>query len=152
MENTRTRTQIIDAILAWFEENEEEFNSAIEELDSYDGYLGDDRYYSMEELGEFYANADPLELLNRAYYGWDEDSCTIDQWGTKRQDAFNPNRDYFRYNGYGNLVSTDYPDYSDHLDHYAIERMSTHRNEVDTIDRNEELSELFDELENAEEE
>lgn len=149
-EPARARSQIIDDILAWFDENPDTFTRALEELDAWDGYLGDDRYYPMEELAEFYADTDPLELLNRAYYGWDEDSCTIDQWGTKRHDAFCPNRDYFRYNGYGNLVSTDYPDYSDHLDRYAVEAMERNRGQIDTLDDEPELSALFDELENAE--
>lgn len=32
-----------EKIIAWFKENEEVFNDCIEELDSYNGYLGDDR-------------------------------------------------------------------------------------------------------------
>ena len=145
----RTRSAVIEAILDYFKENEDVFNDCIEELDSYNSYLGDDRYYSMDELDELYHDTNPIELLNRAYFGYAEDSCTIDQWGTKRQDPFNPNADYFRYNGYGNLVSTNYKDYSDHLDHYAIEEMEENRNDIYTIDENDELSELFDELENA---
>lgn len=154
MENKtiRSKTEVIEAIIEYFTENEDVFNDCIEELDSYNGYLGDDRYYCMEELGEFYCDTDPIELLNRAYYGYAEDACTIDQWGTKRHDSFNPNADYFRYNGYGNLVSSNYKDYSDHLDHYAIEAMEENRNDIYAIDENEELSELFDELENATEE
>lgn len=41
-----------DALMSYFEENEDDFNDSIEELDSYNGYLGDDRYYSMDELYE----------------------------------------------------------------------------------------------------
>lgn len=41
-----------EKIKAYFEENEEIFNACIEELDSYNGYLGDDRYYPMDELDE----------------------------------------------------------------------------------------------------
>ena len=51
------------------------------------------------------------------------------------------------YNGYGNLVSTDYKDYSAHLDEYAIEEMSENRCYIDTIESDSELSSLFDELE-----
>ena len=146
------RENTIEKIIAYFEENEEIFNSCIEELDGYNGYLNDDRYYEMEMLSEFYSGTDPIELLQRAYYGRDDDTWTTDASGNKTYGEFNPNRDYFYYNGYGNLVSSDYKDYSTHLDKYAIEDMSENRCYIDTIDDNEELSALFDELEEDENE
>jgi hypothetical protein len=144
-------TATIKEIIAYFEENEDIFNACIEELDSYNGYLNDDRYYEMEMLNEFYSGTDPIELLQRAYYGRDDDTWTIDASGNKTYGEFNPNRDYFYYNGYGNLVSSDYKDYSAHLDEYAINAMSENRQYIDTIDDNDELSALFDELELDEE-
>jgi hypothetical protein len=144
-------TATIKEIIAYFEENEDIFNACIEELDSYNGYLNDDRYYEMEMLNEFYSGTDPIELLQRAYYGRDDDTWTIDASGNKTYGEFNPNRDYFYYNGYGNLVSSDYKDYSAHLDEYAINAMSENRQYIDTIDDNDELSAFFDELELDEE-
>ena len=35
---------IINTIIEWFEENQEVFTYCIEELDNYNGYLGDERY------------------------------------------------------------------------------------------------------------
>ena len=105
-------------LLEYFEENEDAFVKAIEELDSYNGYLGDDRYYDMELINEFYAESEPLEILNRAFYGYDADTST-DEHHTE----FNPNRAWFRYNGYGNLVSTDHKDYSDRLDDWFIQSL-----------------------------
>jgi hypothetical protein len=137
----------IKEIIAYFEENEEIFNACVEELDSYNGFLNDDRYYEMEMLNEFYSGTDPIELLQRAYYGRDDDTWTIDASGNKTYGEFNPNRDYFYYNGYGNLVSSNYKDYSAHLDEYAINAMSENRQYIDTINDNDELSALFDELE-----
>jgi hypothetical protein len=142
----------IKKIIEYFEENEEVFNACIEELDSYNGYLNDDRYYLMEDLNEFYNGTDPIELLHRAYYGRDDDTWTTDASGNKSYGEFNPNREYFYYNGYGNLVSSDYKDYSAHLDRYVIESMSENRNYIDSIESDEELSALFDELEEEEEE
>lgn len=141
------RENTIEKIIAYFEENEEIFNQCIEELDSYNGYLCDDRYYSMDELDEFYNGTDPLEILRRAYYGRDDDTWHTDASGNKIYGEFNPNREYFYYNGYGNLVSSDYKDYSDKLDNYVIESMSENRCYIDTIDSDDELRELFDELE-----
>ena len=149
---TRTAEEITADIIAYFENNEDIFNDCMEELDGYNGYLSDNRYYSMDELDEFYRDSDPLEILRRAYYGRDDDTWTTDSNGNKTYGEFNPNRDYFYYNGYGNLVSSDYKDYSAHLDHYAIEAMSENRSYIDSIDNDEELTALFDELEAAAEE
>jgi len=141
----------VKKIIEFFNENEDIFNSCIEELDSYNGYLNDDRYYSMDELNEFYSGTEPLELLRRAYYGRDDDTYTTDSNGNKTYGEFNPNRDYFYYNGYGNLVSSDYKDYSAHLDEYAIEAMSENRQYIDSIDSDDNLAALFDELEQEDE-
>lgn len=152
MNENRTKKAIIADIIQYFKENEDVFNDCIEELDSYNSYLGDDRYYSMDELNDLYSGTEPQEILFRAFYGYDEDTYTTDGSGNKTYGAFNPNREYFRYNGYGNLVSADYKDYSDKLDGYAIEAMSEDRNYIDSIENDDILSGLFDELEEAEEE
>ncbi len=147
----RTTENIIADIIAYFENNEDVFNDCMEELDGYNGYLGDDRYYSMDELDEFYRGSDPLEILRRAYYGRDDDTYTTDSSGNKTYGEFNPNRDYFYYNGYGNLVSSDYKDYSNKLDNYFIESLSENRRYICNMDEYEELTALFDELEAVEE-
>lgn len=136
-----------EKIIQYFKENEELFNSCMEELDGYNGYLGDNRYYEMDLLEEFYNGTNAIELLNRAYFGWDEDNYYTDSSGNKVYSSFNPNRNYFSYNGYGNLISTDYINYSVYLDEYAIEAMSENRYYINTIDYNDELARLFDELE-----
>lgn len=146
---TRTAEEITADIIEYFEKNGDIFADCIEELDSYNGYLGDNRYYLMDELDEFYNGVEPSEILRRAYYGRDDDTYTTDSSGNKTYGEFNPNRDYFYYNGYGNLVSSDYKDYSHLLDNYAIEAMSENRCYIDSIDNCEDLTALFDELEEA---
>ena len=145
----RTTEEITADIIEYFENNEDVFNDCMEELDSYNGYLGDDRYYPMDELDELHNGTEPSEILRRAFYGYDEDTSATDRDGNKTYGAFNPNREYFRYNGYGNLVSADYKDYSGMLEPFAIEVMRENRDYIDSIDDNEELSALFDELEAA---
>ena len=137
----KTYEEKINAIIEYFENNEETFNDCIEELDSWNGYLGDDKYYYMEDLDGFYCNTEPTEILRRAYFGGDEDGDA----------EFNPNKEFFKYNGYGNLVSTNYKDYSAHLDHYAIEEMKENREYIDSIEADDELNELFNALEEDEE-
>ena len=145
------KKQIIEKIIAHFEANEETFNECIVELDSYNGYLGDDRYYPMEYLTDFYAGTEPIEILNRAYFGYDYDTWYTDSAGNKAYGAFNPNREYFSYNGYGDLISTDYIDYSDKIDEFTIESMLENINYIDTINNIEELKNLFEELAAVEE-
>lgn len=146
------REKTIEKIIAYFEENNDIFNDCIEELDSYNGYLGDNRYYSMDELDELMEFKSATELLNMAFFGHDEDTHHTDGHGNVEYGAFNPNRNYFTFTGYGNLISTDYPDYSAYLDKYAIEEMSDHQSWIDAIDGNVELSKLFDELESEDDE
>ena len=145
-ERTRTIEEIKEEIKAYFEENEEEYNEVIEDLDSWNGYLGDDRYYNMEELDELYNNTELTEILTRAFYGYDE--MYTDNDG-HHPEPFNPNRDYFRYNGYGNLVSTDCKDYTDRLDNYFIDAVIEHAGQLYHIP--EEVQELIDEIEELEE-
>ena len=147
MKEKRTKEAIIADIIKYFKENEDVFNDCMEELDSYNGYLGDDRYYNMDELNDLYSGQEPQEILFRAFYGFDADMWTTDSRGDKEYRAFNPNRNYFYFNGYGNLVSSDYKDYSNKLDGYAVEAMSENRNDISSIEENSDLSALFDALE-----
>lgn len=144
------KQEIIEKIIEFFEGNEDLFNDCIEELDGWNGYLGDNRYYEMDLLNEFYHGSDALEILERAYYGRDDETWHTDAHGDKIYGDFNPNRNYFYYNGYGNLCSANYKDYSAQLDEYAVIAMLEYRCEIRTIDTSDELTELFDALEVAE--
>lgn len=134
------KNEIIEKIIEYFDEHEEIFNQCIEELDSYNGWLNEDRYYPMEEINEILYNENLIDVIQMAIYGNDESYPT-----------FNVNREFFRFNAYGNLVSSDYKDYSDYLDEYAITEMNEHREYIFSIDDEEniELAELFNQLEKA---
>lgn len=136
--------EIKNEIRAFFEQNEDTFNEVIEELDNWSGYLGDDRYYNMSDFDELHTGLSPMEVLQRTFYGGDDD--TKDEQG--RRGEFNPNREWFYYNGYGNLCSTDYKDYSAHLDDYFIEAVIDNRSHL-WIDDND-LNALLDQYEQAE--
>lgn len=119
-----TKDEMIEKALAYFKDNEDDFVTAIEVLDSWNGYLGDDRVYNMEDIDEFYKETPPSELMARIYYGYDADSTVSDDKGeAMKHGEFCPNRNYYYYNGYGNLVSTDYKDYSWKLDSWFIESL-----------------------------
>ena len=135
-----TRADLVAKLYNHFKENEDDFNDSIEELDSYNGYLGDDRYYSMDELYELNpvsSQDDFVGLMNRIYYGHDDDNGD--------GSAFCPNRNYFYYNGYGNLVSSDYKDYTDKLDDYFIDELIENYNSLTLPDG---VEEIFEEYEN----
>ena len=119
-----------EMLMDLFKTDEQLFNDTIEELDNYNGYLGDDRYYEMYMLQEFYSGSDIFELLNRVYFGRDDENWYRKENGEKVYGDFNPNRNYFYYNGYGNLCSADYKDYSAHLDDYFIEAIIENQNHL----------------------
>ena len=137
---------IINKIKEYFTENEEIFNSAFEELNVYNGYAQDDIWYEMDMIDEFLDGKDATDILLLAYNGYDA-SYAVDASGEKQHGEFNPNADYFRFNGYGNLVSSWYKDYTDYVNKYTILEMLDNRDEIDSINEDEELSALFDELE-----
>ena len=145
-----SKEKTIEKIIDYFKENENIFNDCIEELDSYNGYLGDDRYYEMEMLNEFYSGTEPIDILYRAFYGHDDDNYITDGKGNREYKEFNPNREYFYFNGYGNLVSSNYKDYSAKLDDYFVENLIENKDNIYCIDNTEELKELLEELENEE--
>lgn len=144
----KTEKEIREELKDLFEEDIELFNDTIEELDSYNGYLGDDRYYSMEYLIDCIDTSDLWNsLIYRIFYGRDDDCYITNSRGEKEYSQFNPNREYYYYDCYGNLVSSDYEDYSDYLDDCFIDSLLENRSYLN-IDADVEA--LLDELENAE--
>lgn len=111
---------LAEALFEYYQQNEDDFNHDIEELDSWNGCLGDRRLEPMDELDEIYQGKKITEILMRAYYGHDDDYWHEEN-GERVYGEFNPNREYFYFNGYGNLVSTDELDYSDYLDEYYVQ-------------------------------
>lgn len=103
--------ELVEKLMEYYKENEDDFTNDVEELDNWNGCLYDDKIYPMEDLNEIYQGANPEEILRRAFYGYDEPVNKDDQ-----RRPFNPNRNYFYFNGYGNLVSIDNRDYSSYLD------------------------------------
>lgn len=146
----KTKYEIRQELKDLFEDNEELFNEAIEELDSYNGYLGDDRYYFMEDLTNYIDTSDLWSsLIYRMFYGRDDESFYLTSTGEKVYGQFNPNRDYFYYDAYDNLVSCDDKDYSNYLDDEFIDNLLENRS---YLNLDADVESLLDELENAEQE
>lgn len=117
-----TRDEAYQKIIEFCEDNEEAFIELIEELDAWNGYLGYERYYPMEDVDDFCIGMTPSEILMRAFFGFDEDTW-IGEGDRRRHGEFNPNREYFRYDGYANFVSSDYKDYSSFLDRWFVDEL-----------------------------
>lgn len=86
-----------------YDEKVEAIRSIIEDMDTsnavalhnelcYDTNNYDDEIIDMERFDEICEGMSPSDIARSVVYG-----------------DFNPNHDYFRYNGYGNFESTDFP-------------------------------------------
>lgn len=86
-----------------YEEKVETIRSIIEDMDTSDAVAlhnewcyetdnYDDEIFEMERFDEICDGMKPLDVAMKTFYG-----------------DFNPNHEYFRFNGYGNFKSTDYP-------------------------------------------
>lgn len=140
----RTEKEIRQELKDLFEEDNTLFNETIEELDSYNGYLGDDRYYFMENLTDCIDTSDLWNsLIYRMFCGRDDDCYITNSQGEKEYSQFNPNRDYYYYNAYGNLVSSDDKDYSAYLNDYFIDELL---NNYDFLNIDADIEILLDEL------
>lgn len=140
---------MINKIIEFFENEPDIYEACIEELDCYNGFLGDNRIYYMEDLPELFQCNDIFNLLNRAFYGYHEYKPFEYYDHSREREQFNPNAEYFYFNAYGNLVSCNEKDYSYFLDPDLIQRFAEHRSQIDTIDSTEELKKLFDDLERS---
>lgn len=136
---------LAEILLNYYKENEEDFNHDIEELDSWSGCLGDDRIEPMYMLDELYQNTEITEILRRAFFGYDDAYAKSEQRAT-----FNPNREYFYFNVYGNLVSTDELDYSCYLDVDYVQDIIDNECHLCLSDGAQEIINSYDELKDME--
>lgn len=141
--------KLAETLLIYYQQNEDDFNNDVEELDSWDGILGDNRMEGMDFLDELYQGKEATEILRRAYFGHDDDSWHEEN-GEKVYGEFNPNRDYFYFNGYGNLVSTDFKDYSNFLNEDTIQDIIDHEGNLSLSDGAQEIIDNYEEQEEEE--
>ena len=77
----------------YWENHNDSFSQVCEDLDSYDGFLGNNKVYSMDELDELLEGYKPSEIIRMV----DND--------------FNYSDNYFYYDGCGRICSTDEKEY-----------------------------------------
>ena len=83
------------------ENDNDVFVEACEELDAWDGFLGDDRCYDMDMIDEFFSR--PSELV-------------------ELMDDFNSNDSYFYYTAYGHVSTCD-DKYEVYSDNFSVEEV-----------------------------
>ena len=92
---TMTREQAITTYVENLSKGE--LVELLQHMNGYDGCFDDCVYFDMDEFDDFMSNYSPMEIARLIFFGND----------------FNPNDDYFRFNGYGNLESANWYDVED---------------------------------------
>ena len=102
-ENKNIKNEKENRTMKTYDEKVEAIKNIIEDMDDSDAVAlhneycyetndYDDEIIEMERFDEICEGMTPSDIANHIFYG-----------------DFNPNHDYFHYNGYGNFESTDYP-------------------------------------------
>ena len=140
-EKTTLKERIIDLFK---EMNEEEvisvWNEYCREVNKFDDEIMDD--YELEEWVN--NSGDTMNILNRFFFGSDEE-----REGT----SANPNRNYFKFNGYGNIISFDYiyNQFTDEFYYIDADEWAEYIAENEEAFYNDEIQEIIDEYTSEEE-
>ena len=105
----------------------------------------DDEIMDAYELEEWVNNSgDTMNILNRFFFGSDEE-----REGT----SANPNRNYFKFNGYGNIISFDYiyNQFTDEFHYVDADELAEYIAENEEAFYNDEIQEIIDEYTSEEE-
>lgn len=76
----------------------------VQEINAYNGSMEHLDLYEMEMFDDIMESFEPMDIALKTYYG-----------------GFNPNDEYFRFNGYANLESLSYYDLENELIDYENE-------------------------------
>ena len=106
----------------------------------------DDEIMTAYDLEEWVNNSnDTINILNRFFFGYDD---------MNREGSANPNRDYFTFNGYGNIISFDYiyNEYVDEFYYIEVEELAEYIIENKNSFYNDEIQDFLDQYEEESEE
>ena len=140
-EKTTLKERIIDLFR---EMNDEEvisvWNEYCREVNKFDDEIMD--AYELEEWAN--NSGDTMNILNCFFFGSDEE-----REGT----SANPNRNYFKFNGYGNIISFDYiyNQFTDEFHYVDADELAEYIAENEEAFYNDEIQEIIDEYTSEEE-
>ena len=83
----------------------------VQEINAYNGSMEHLELFEMELFNEIMSGFEPIDIALKTYYG-----------------GFNPNDEYFRFNGYANLESLSYYDLEKELIDYENEIIEEYNN------------------------
>lgn len=86
----RNENDYITKIRTYFNANKTELFEVVSQINSYDSSLQHLEFLDMEDLDMYLDGLTPTDIANKIFFG-----------------DFNPNHEYFRFNGYENLESLD---------------------------------------------
>lgn len=107
----------------------------------YDTNRYDDEIMDAYTMEEWVTNSnDTMNILNRFYFGSDEE-----REGT----SANPNRNYFTFNGYGNIISFDYiyNSYTEEFSYIFVDELIDYIIENENAFGVDEIAEILEEIE-----
>ena len=115
-------------MIDYWKAHNDSFSNVCENLDSYDGFLDGNRVYSMDELDDCLGGYKPSDILR-----------VVDN-------AFNYFDNYFYYDGYGRLCSTDEKRYFDYFDYSDVFKKLIDCGQVFTAHYSHAYYELFNDV------
>lgn len=131
VETARTWDDVVADVIAYFEDNDDDFIEVIEALDDENGILGEARYHDMEDLDYEVGTMYPSEFLDCIdLYSWDKYD------------------DYFKYEG-GELQSFGSKDYTEYLNEDFVNDLFEYYD--DMCETPDEVRTLFDDWKGNEE-
>lgn len=123
----------------YWESHNDSFSRVCEELDSWDGFLGDDRIYSMDELDDLLCDKKPSEVLqvvDTSNFDYSDDYFYYGVYGihsTNEKDYFN----YFDYSDVFEKLIDDYGKIFNYRYGHAYYELFNDVNNIDSQDENE---------------
>ena len=130
-----------DNAIEYFKLHDDEYVTCLNELDGWNGYIhdrSDVHYENMDFFNDYFYGT--RDILGEILVNLDRD--------------FDPRDNYWYFDSWGNISSTNDPDYSDLLDGYFIEELYDTLGHIDLPDYIEKLFDAYanDEDENEDEE
>ena len=125
----RNENDYITKIKIYFNANKTELFEIVSQINSYDSSLQHLEFLDMEDLDIYRDGLTPTDIANKIFFG-----------------DFNPNHEYFRFNGYENLESFDEWELNkelfDNIDE-IIERIIDLKDEIELPKEIENILEIF---------
>ena len=100
----------------YWKAHNDSFSRVCEELDSWDGFLGDDRIYSMDELDDLLCDKKPsevLQMVDTANFDYLDNYFYCDIYGIRSTNE----KDYYNYVDYSDVFEKLIDDYNQVFSH-----------------------------------